>query len=48
MAESTDYIPATPLLAKKSCFQTTKKDFRGKWPFITDDEDHTYRYSEMW
>ena len=39
MAESIDYAPAKPTPAKRRRFQTFKKAYHEKWPFVTIDEE---------
>ena len=38
MAESIDHAPAKPSPVKRRHFQTLKKAYHEKWPFITTDE----------
>ena len=39
MAESVDCAPAKPSPAKRRRFQTFKKAYHKKWPFVTVDEE---------
>ena len=39
MAESIDHAPAKLFPAKKRCFQTFKKAYHEKWPFITVNKE---------
>ena len=48
MAESIDHVPAKPSPVKRRRFQTFKKAYHEKWPFITvDKEDDTCVNSEV-
>ena len=48
MAESVDGVPAKPSPVKRRRFQTFKKAYHEKWPFITvDKEDDTCVNSEV-
>ena len=38
MSRSTDCAPAKPFPVKKRCFQKFKKEYHGKWPFVTVNE----------
>ena len=39
MAESIDHAPAKPSPVKRRRFQTFKKAYHEKWPFVTIDEE---------